>query len=390
MIFLTFLKLGCYSFGGPAAHLGYFHQMFVGRKQWLWESELGELIALTQLLPGPSSSQTGFLIGVMRGGLWGGVQAWLGFTLPSAVLLITFAAGVNLLRHSLATTALQGLQLATIAVVANAVRSMHRQLSPDRQRSAIAFLTLLVLLLWPASIAQITVIVAAGITSAFFLSGSRAAPVSSVHLPISQRTATMALMLFALLFLLAEVLPRFSAIEGLIVFRAFYRSGSLVFGGGHVVLPLLQQAVVRPGWISQPDLLAGYGMAQIVPGPLFTFAAYLGYLLRVQPNHISGALLCLSALFLPGMLLVTGVAPYWRELVRRERARAALAGINASVVGLLAAALVKLIAIVPLRDPFSLGIVIIGFALLWRGKISPLIVVFGSAALTLLRRMTGY
>ena len=384
MIFLTFLKLGCYSFGGPAAHLGYFYEEFVRRKGWLEENEWGEIIAFTQLLPGPGSSQTGFLIGVLRGGLWGGLQAWLGFTLPSATLLILFAAGVDLLRSPAAEAAMRGLQIAAIAVVANAVRLMHRQLSPDGLRSIFALSTLILVLALPASVAQIAAIIAAGIGGALFLNNSRTAPPSKLHLPISRRSADAALLLFAFLFVALEALSRFTSVESIQVLRAFYQSGALVFGGGHVVLPLLQQTVVRPGWVSEPDFLTGYGAAQTIPGPLFTFAAYLGYLLSAQPNKIAGALMCLTALFLPGILLVIGLAPYWRWMQGRKRARSALAGINAGVVGLLAAALVKIIMTTPSHDPLSVCLVVLNFVLLWSGRVSPLVVAAGSAAVCLL------
>ena len=385
-IFLTFLKLGCYSFGGPAAHLSYFQEEFVRRKQWMKESDISEIIALTQLLPGPGSSQTGFLIGVMRGGLWGGLQAWLGFTLPSAVLLILFAAGVNFLYTPFAEAAMRGLQLAAVAAVANAVRLMHRQLSPDVPRSILAGFTLLFILLVPTSAAQLLAIILAGIAGALLLNKNRVAPASKLHLLVSKATALAALFLFVFLLVTVEMLSRFTSIEGIQILRAFYQSGALVFGGGHVVLPLLQETIVRPGWMSESDFLTGYGAAQAIPGPLFTFAANLGYLLPAHSNKALSALLCLIALFLPGILLAVGVTPYWQRLREQTRARSAVAGINASVVGLLAAALVKMSAAKSLRDPVSVCLVVFDFVLLWLGRVSPLMVVLGSALVMVLAR----
>jgi chromate transporter len=306
------------------------------------------------------------------------------------VLLVLFAAGVNLLRDPLAEAAMSGLQLAAIAVVANAVRLMHRQLSPDLSRSIFAVFTLALILRWPVSTAQIMAIILSGTAGALFLTDGRAAPLSNFFLPIRRSVAVAALFLFAFILVLVEVSSAFRSTGSMGVFRAFYQSGALVFGGGHVVLPLLQEVVVRPGWIDEADFLAGYGAAQTVPGPLFTFAAYLGYLLPSQPNKLIGALMCLIALFLPGILLVIGVAPYWQHIREQTRARSAIAGINASVVGLLAAALVKMVLTASLRNPINICLVVVAFALLWIGRIPPLPVVLGSAATMVLERLLGY
>lgn len=390
MVFLTFLKLGCLSFGGPAAHLGYFRQEFVVRKRWLGEADLSEIIALTQLLPGPGSSQTGFLIGMLHGGLWGAVQAWLGFTMPSAILLILFAAGTKFTGNPFAAAALRGLQLAGIAVIANAILAMHRTLSPDAPRSAIAAITAVFVLLLPGSLNQALALIAAGVLGVLLLKQQRlGSPQSTITLAVSKRTANVSLLLFLSIFAGLEVFTRISGRSEGKVIRAFFDSGALVFGGGHVVLPLLEQAVVKPGWVTQATFLSGYGAAQAIPGPLFTFAAYLGYLLRVAPNRIGGAVICLVALFLPGLLLVIAAAPHWQILRQNRRARLAIAGVNASVVGLLFAALISVFLANRIRDPASVALIIGAFLALLSKKVSPVAVVLGSATIAGALRLVG-
>ena len=261
---------------------------------------------------------------------------------------------------------------------------MHRQLSPDAPRSILAGFTLLFVLWVSTSAAQFLAIALAGIAGMLWLNKSRAAPSSKLHLPISKATAAAALFLFVFFFVLVETFSRFSSVKSIQVLRAFYQSGALVFGGGHVVLPLLQEALVRPEWMRESDFLTGYGAAQAIPGPLFAFAAYLGYLLPAHSHKLASALLCLIALFLPGILLVIGAVPYWQQVREQARARSAVAGINASVVGLLAAALVRMATATSLRDPASLCLVALDFFLLWVGRVSPLFAVLGSAVVLVL------
>ena len=324
------------SFGGPVAHLGYFRAEFVDRRRWLTEAAYAELVGLCQFLPGPASSQVGFAIGLMRAGLPGAVAAWAGFTLPSAALLVAFASGAPVLARSAAGAGvLHGLQLVAVAVVAQAVWGMARSLCPDRRRTGIALAALSVATIAPPGTGQV-VAVSLGALAGFGL--CRAADLTNGVLyqaAVTRRTGAACLALFGALLLLPHVL----AAPSVAVFDAFYRSGALVFGGGHVVLPLLHDAVVTPGWVSEDSFLAGYGATQAMPGPLFTFAAYLGAVLRPGPGGVLGAISPLLAIFLPGFLLLLGVLPFWHALRARPAAQAAMQGANAAVVGLLSAAL---------------------------------------------------
>ncbi len=319
-VLLAFTRLGVTSFGGPIAHLGYFRAEFVERRRWLDDRAFTDLVALCQFLPGPASSQTGFALGLLRAGLPGALAAWIGFTLPSAVLLVLFAYGARFIGAGL----LHGLQLVAVAVVAQAVWGMARTLCPDRPRAAIATLAAVLLLLAPGAGAQIGAIVL-GALAGLAIGAEPGPPASALVSAVGRRAGAACLALYALLLVLP--LPP--------LFAAFYRSGALVFGGGHVVLPLLRDAVVTPGFVSDSAFLAGYGAAQAVPGPLFTFAAYLGAVAAGLP----GAALALVAIFLPGMLALLGTLPFWDALRTRKRAQAAMRGINAAVVGILGAAL---------------------------------------------------
>jgi chromate transporter len=339
-IFLVFLKLGLTSFGGPVAHLGFFREELVQRRRWLKEESYADLVALCQFLPGPASSQVGYAIGLLRGGTLGGLAAWLGFTLPSAAALIAFAYGVAALGEVQQAGWLQGLKVAAVAVVAKAVWGMAIQLCPDRPRATLALMAAMAALAWPTSITQILIILAGGALG-WLLYRDAAGPVAldSGGRTISRRQGAIFLTaFFALLFGLPLLLAWFPSTP-LQVFESFYRSGSLVFGGGHVILPLLQAEVVPPGWISDDGFLAGYGAAQAVPGPLFTFAAYLGAVMAPAPGGWLGGLWALVAIFLPSVLLVQGALPFWETLRRMPAAQAALRGTNAVVVGLLLAAL---------------------------------------------------
>lgn len=380
-MFRVFLQLGLTSFGGPIAHLGYFRDAFVVRRKWIDEAGYADLVALCQFLPGPASSQVGFSLGVLRGGgLAGGLAAWAGFTLPSALLLLVFALGAGALDNPAGQGILHGLKLVAVAVVAQALWGMARTLTPDRQRIAIALGALLLATLVGGWLGQVGAI-AAGAIAGFFLCRGKAGA-SSLHpaFPVSRRAGITALALFFVLLLLPPLLVAWTGNHALAFFDAFYRSGALVFGGGHVVLPLLENAVAAPGWVPVQDFLAGYGAAQAVPGPLFTFAAYLGAVSGVVPNGLFGASLALVAIFLPGLLLVYGALPFWDKLRALPKAQAAMRGTNAAVVGILAAAFydpVLTSAIAGLLDVLlGLG----GFLLLVFAKAPPWVVVVLLAA----------
>ncbi len=339
-VFLAFLRLGLTSFGGPVAHLGYFRQDIVERRRWLDERAYADLVALCQFLPGPASSQVGIGIGLYRAGLPGAFAAWAGFTLPSALALALFAMGIESAGGALGTGWLHGLKVAAVAVVALAVWGMARTMANDRPRASLAVAAAALVLALPGTPGQIAAIVLGAIAGLVFLREDTAlAKVAAPPLPHGHLSAAACIVVFfVLLFglpLAAGALHR----QDIAVASAFYRAGSLVFGGGHVVLPLLRASVVPPGWVGDDLFLAGYGAVQAVPGPLFTFAAYLGAVLNQPPNGWAGAALCLGAIFLPSFLLVIGALPFWESLRARPAAQAALRGVNAAVVGLLLSAL---------------------------------------------------
>ncbi len=335
----AFTRLGLTSFGGPVAHLGYFREEFVARRRWFDDRTYADLVALCQFLPGPASSQVGMAIGLSRAGYAGALAAWIGFTLPSAIAMVLFAYGVATLGDVSGVGWIHGLKVAAVAVVAQAVLGMMRTLAPDRERATLAVVAAAIVVAVPSAFGQIGAIAVGAIIGLWLLRTS--APVDHVSLPLKVGRvagATFLVLFFVLLVglpLLAAALPS----QALNVFNAFYRAGSLVFGGGHVVLPLLQASVVPQGWVSNDVFLAGYGAAQAVPGPLFTFAAYLGAAFTSSPNGWVGAALCLAAIFVPSFLLVAGALPFWEDLRRTPAAQAALRGVNAAVVGLLLAAL---------------------------------------------------
>ncbi len=385
-IFWIFLRLGLTSFGGPVAHLGFFREEFVRRRQWLREESYADLVALCQFLPGPASSQVGYAVGLMRGGVPGGLAAWLGFTLPSAVLMIAFAYGVVTFGELESAGWLRGLKIAAVAVVASAVWGMAVQLCPDRQRVSLALLAAMVVLAWPGSLTQILVIVVGGAVGWLLYRGTATGGSFDDYprLP-SRRSGVICLVAF---FSLLAGLPLLAALTTsplLEVFTGFYRSGSLVFGGGHVVLPLLQAEVVTSGWIGDDHFLAGYGAAQAVPGPLFTFAAYLGAAMTVGPGGWLGGLWAVVAIFLPSLLLVQGVLPFWAKLSRIPLAQAALRGTNAAVVGLLLAALYDPVWSKGIQEPADFIIGLAAFGLLHFWKTAPwLVVALATAAGALL------
>ncbi len=369
----AFLLLGLTSFGGPVAHLGYFRDAFVHRRRWLDEAAYADLVALCQFLPGPASSQVGFSIGLMRAGWLGGLAAWCGFTLPSAAALLLFAYGADALRGGFGAGVLHGLNLVAVAIVAQAVWGMARTLCPDRLRAAIALAATLILLALPSSLGQIGAILLGGLIGWRFCRAQVPEERAHFTLPVSRRAGAVALAAF---FLLLGGLPLLRGFgQGPALFEAFYRSGALVFGGGHVVLPLLHEAVVAPGWLGDDAFLAGYGAAQAVPGPLFTFAAYLGAAVRPWPSGLAGAVLALIGIFLPGLLALVGVLPFWDGFRRRVGAQAAMRGVNAAVVGLLGAALYDPIWTSAVHGSGDFGLALIGFVVLTVWRAPPLAVV---------------
>jgi chromate transporter len=380
-VFRAFLKLGVSSFGGPIAHLGYFRDELVVRRKWLDETTYADLVALCQFLPGPASSQVGFSLGVLRGnGLLGGLAAWFAFTMPSALILFTFALGAASFTGPFAEGFLHGLKLVAVAVVSQAVWGMTKSLTPDRRRAAIALAAVAVVVSFTGSLGQISAI-ALGAFVGLWLCRGEAPPVSGhLNFPVRRRAGGIALALFAALLLLTPLLTRATGSHALALFDAFYRSGALVFGGGHVVLPLLQAQVVTPGWVSNETFLAGYGLAQAVPGPLFTFAAYLGAVMNPPLNGLAGAAIALVALLLPGMLLVYGTLPFWDAMRTRPAAQAAMRGTNAAVVGILGAALYNPVWTNAVSSPRDFALALAGFLLLTVWKTPPWIVVVLLAA----------
>jgi chromate transporter len=377
-----FLRLGLTSFGGPVAHLGYFRAEFVERRRWLDEAAYADIVALCQFLPGPASSQVGISIGLLRAGLLGALCAWLGFTTPSALAMILFGYGVTTFGHLVDSPWLHGLKIVAVAVVAQAVWGMAKNLCPDRERATIAVGATMAVLAIPSAPGQIGAIAVGGLIG-WGLLRDGSAPSGEVplvvRLPRALSVAALAAF-FVLLFglpLLAATVPS----QVVALFDSFYRSGALVFGGGHVVLPLLQGAVVPPGWVTNDAFLAGYGAAQAVPGPLFTFAAYLGTVMRPPPNGWVGGVICVLSIFLPSFLLLIGVLPFWDTLRRRPAVQSALRGINAAVVGLLLAALYMPVWTSAILGPADFAIGVLAFLLLALWAVPPwIVVIFGAVA----------
>jgi chromate transporter len=372
-------RLGLTSFGGPVAHLGYFRSEYVVRRRWLDDQTYGDLVALCQFLPGPASSQVGIAVGIFRAGLLGGLAAWIGFTLPSAIALVVFGLAIRGMDLSQAGW-LHGLKIAAVAVVAQAVWGMARSLCPDRERATMAIVAALAISAWPAAGGQVLVIALAGVAGWRLLSGSDGAGAPHAKVPFGRSLGIAALTAFFALLLALPVLRYLAPSPPLAIFDSFYRAGSLVFGGGHVVLPLLQAEVVPPGWVSSEQFLAGYGAAQAVPGPLFTFAAYLGAVMQSPPNGWAGAALALMAIFLPGFLLVVGALPFWDVLRTRASFQAALRGINAAVVGLLLAALYHPVWTSAIHAPADFALALTAFGLLTLWSVPPWLVVAFAAA----------
>jgi chromate transporter len=380
-LFCIFLRLGLTSFGGPAAHLGYFRDEFVTRRRWLDEHTFGDLVALCQFLPGPGSSQVGIAIGRLRCGIAGAVAAWLGFTLPSVLLLVAFASGFAQLSDTASLHLLRGLKIAAVAVVVQAVWSMGRMLCPDRARATIAAASAMTVILLGGTYGQLASIIAAGIAGAAFLKSSTEVPRAPLGMPGSKTGALVCLAAFALLLFGLPVVAAYLHSYPLDLFSAFYRVGSLVFGGGHVVLPLLEAVVVPRGWVPANTFMAGYGAAQAVPGPLFTFAAFLGAASSGHPAGITGALIATVAIFLPSFLLVGAALPLWGELRAFAPMRRAMAGINAAVVGILLAALYDPVWTSAVHAGRDFALVVVALVLLGWWRVPSWAVVLITAAL---------
>jgi len=380
----VFLRLGLTSFGGPVAHLGYFRAEFVERRRWLDETAFADIVALCQFLPGPASSQTGISIGILRAGLPGAFCAWLAFTMPSALAMVLFGYGVATFGNLADSPWLHGLKIVAVAVVAQAVWGMARNLCPDRKRATIAIGAAMLVLAIPSAPGQIGAITAGGLIGYLLLRDEpQPSPTDALTVRLPRIWSVAALTaFFALLFGLPALAAAVSS-QALALFASFYRSGALVFGGGHVVLPLLQASVVPPGWISNDTFLAGYGAAQAVPGPLFTFSAYLGTVMSPAPNGWRGGAICLTAIFLPSFLLLIGALPFWDTLRRRQGVQSALRGINAAVVGVLLAALYRPVWASAILGPADFAIGILAFMLLAFWAAPPwLVVIFGAVAAT--------
>jgi chromate transporter len=380
-VFLVFLRLGLTSFGGPVAHLGYFRTEFVERRRWLGEAAYADLVALCQFLPGPASSQVGLALGLMRAGYAGALAAWAGFTLPSALALIALALGIAQAGEAVPGGALHGLKVVAVAVVAQAVWGMARSLCPDAPRRALMVASAALLIAWPGTVTQLLAIGVAAVIGLLWLQPAADAPHEPLSVPIGRRAGAAWLALF---FALLAVLPLLLAVfpsPALAVVDAFYRAGALVFGGGHVVLPLLQASVVPTGWVGSDTFLAGYGAAQAVPGPLFTFAAFLGASMHTAPTGWAGGLLALAAIFTPAFLLVAGALPFWDGLRARPGARAALMGVNAAVVGLLLAALWDPVITSGIRGVGDALLALAALVALMRWKWPPWVVAAGCATI---------
>jgi chromate transporter len=381
-IFLVSSRLGLTSFGGPVAHLGYFHEEYIRRRKWMDEKSYADLVALCQFLPGPASSQVGIGIGVMRAGVLGGIVSFIGFTLPSVIALIIFAILVNELNFADAGW-IRGLKIVAVAVVAHAILGMAGKLTPDVKRKAIALLALVGTLLWQTAFTQIGVILIAAFIGYVLFKDQQAEVNTSLSFPVSKKFAAVCLSLFFGLLILLPILREMTSLNWIAMLDSFYRSGSLVFGGGHVVLPLLEREFVPTGWLTEEAFLAGYGAAQAVPGPLFTFAAYLGAVI----NGWQGGLLATFAIFLPAFLLILGTLPFWNSLRSNPKINGTLLGVNAGVVGILIAAFYHPIWTSSIKAPIDFAFAAILFSMLVIWKLPPWIVVVTGAAGGLLLEM---
>lgn len=380
-VFLIFLRLGLTSFGGPIAHLGFFREEFVVGRKWLSERRYADLVALCQFLPGPASSQVGLALGLSRAGYAGALAAWAGFTLPSAIAMSLFAMGISTYGEMIPDGALHGLKIVAVAVVAQAVWGMARNLCTDAPRVTIMAAATCAVLMLPTALGQISVIAVSAILGVILFKPNQISDYEPLPVMVKRRSALMSLTLFFLLLAGLPVLAQIMPSQTWLLVDSFYRAGSLVFGGGHVVLPLLQAETVTPGWISNEVFLAGYGAAQAVPGPLFTFSAFLGASMIGAPSGIMGATICLLAIFAPSFLLVAAALPFWERLRRNARMQKALAGINASVVGLLLSALYTPVWTSAIYQPQDFALGLVAFVALMFWKLPPWIVVIGTGLL---------
>ncbi|WP_127143222.1 chromate efflux transporter [Pelagibacterium montanilacus] len=389
-VFVAFLMLGLTSFGGPIAHLGYFRTEFVERRKWLDDRSYADLVALCQFLPGPASSQVGFAIGLSRAGPLGALAAWTAFTLPSAILLVAFAYGAAAFAGPVGSGIVTGLKIVAVAIVAQAVWGMAQALCPDRERAGIALGAVILAVFVAGSLGQVSAIALGGLAGLLLCrpdpGTARPSEAQPLHIPVSRSAGIGLLAAFALLLLALPLLA--GTAQPIAIFDAFYRAGALVFGGGHVVLPLLEAEVVQGGRVAADQFLAGYGAAQAVPGPLFTFAAYLGAILDPGPNGIAGAAISLVAIFLPGLLLLVGIMPFWDQLRTRPAIQAVMRGANAAVVGILGAALYDPVFTSAIIDGPSFALALVCFILLVRFRAPPWAIVIagaiGGVALSLL------
>lgn len=373
-ILMVSTRLGLSSFGGPTAHLGYFHEEYVRRKKWMDEKGYADLVALAQFLPGPASSQVGIGVGVMRGGVLGGLTSFIGFTLPSVIVLIAFA--LLLTTYDAADAGwIRGLKIVAVAVVAHAVMGMAKKLAPDLKRKALVLFALIGTLMWQTAFTQVGVILIAALIGFLIYRNQTDAADDEIRFPISKKVASVCLVLFFTLLFLLPVIKEVTGSYWIAVFDSFYRSGSLVFGGGHVVLPLLEQELVPKGWITQEEFLAGYGATQAVPGPLFTFAAYLGAVM----NGWFGGLFATFAIFLPAFLLIVGTLPFWDSLRNNKQVKSAIMGVNAAVVGILISAFYTPIWTSSIAEPIDFALAAVLFSMLAFWKLPPWVVVVTGA-----------
>jgi chromate transporter len=387
-VFYAFLRQGSISFGGPIAHLGYYHTEFVERRQWCDEQTFAEIVALAQSMPGPASSQVCFVLGLLRAGWLGSAAAWFAFTMPSALLMLAFAFGHTLFTGKAGLGVIHGLQLVAVAVVAQAILSMRKSLAPDVPRIMLALVAAAIVYFGASTLLAIATGALLGI---LLPRPPQAVPPRAFNFGVSRMAGLAAGVIFLALLLLPFIAPSHGARQGAVhaappqtvtVFDAFYRTGALVFGGGHVVLPLLEHAVVDRGWVDQQSFLSGYGAAQAIPGPLFTFAAYLGAAIRPTPNPIAFSALALVAIFLPGLLIIVAVLPFWNRLRQSSRIQSSLRGVNAAVVGILLAAFIRPVWSSAVHSVFDLLLAAISFALLLRYKLPPWLIVVAIASIS--------
>lgn len=382
-LFIIFLRLGLTSFGGPVAHLSYFHDEFVKKKKWINEHAYADLVALCQFLPGPASSQVGMAIGLNRAGIIGAIVAWIGFTIPSAVILVLFGLGMTQLNLNAHQDWLHGLKVVAVSVVAQAVYGMGKKLCPDKERLTIAVISSLIVLFFSSAFIQVLVLILAGIFGAYFFKETKELPHVPMQSGVKKKTGAIFLILFGVILILLPILRSIFQDQTIKLFDSFFRAGSLVFGGGHVVLPLLKSEVVPTGWVSKDLFMAGYGLAQAIPGPLFSFSAYLGAVSSFYPNGWIGGGICLLAAFLPSFLLIVGGLPFWESLRSFPKIRQAMLGINASVVGILLAALYHPVITSAIFSAKDFALASVGFLLLEYWKLSSWMVVLFTVIMSL-------